>query len=220
MNTAEAKLILETALLCASEPLSLNDLKALFAEDVSDVDGVLGTSAIREALDALHADWTDRGIELVELSSGWRFQSKPSMKKYLDRLNPERPPRYSRATLEILAIIAYHQPVTRGDIEEIRGVTVNSQTIRMLEERGWVATVGHKNAPGRPALLATTKQFLNDLGLASLQQLPPLMQTDGDELGDGAPIDIRFLASGLRPDPNQTAIVFSDAENTKPDESC
>ncbi|MBS1169083.1 MAG: scpB, partial [Burkholderiaceae bacterium] len=134
MNTAEAKLILETALLCASEPLSLNDLKALFAEDVSDVDGVLGTSAIREALDALHADWTDRGIELVELSSGWRFQSKPSMKKYLDRLNPERPPRYSRATLEILAIIAYHQPVTRGDIEEIRGVTVNSQTIRMLEE--------------------------------------------------------------------------------------
>jgi segregation and condensation protein B len=124
----------------------------------------------------LRQDWQDRGIEIVSLASGWRFQSRPEMKPYLDRIAPEKPPKYSRATLETLAIIAYRQPVTRGDIEEIRGVAVNSQTIKMLEDRGWIDVVGHREVPGRPALLGTTKQFLDDLGLAALSQLPPLQQ--------------------------------------------
>ena len=216
MNIAEAKVILETALLCAPEPLSINDLTALFA----DSEGEFGAQAIRQTLEELRADWIGRGIELVDLSTGWRFQSRPEMKKYLERLNPERPPKYSRATLEILAIIAYHQPVTRGDIEEIRGVAVNAQTIRMLEDRGWIDTVGQKNAPGRPALLATTKQFLNDLGLASLQQLPPLLQMDGDDWPAGMPIDTHFLAVGLQPDPNQAAIDFAGANGIKSEENC
>src|SRR5690606_7301430 len=129
----------------------------------------------------LKEDWADKGIEVVHLSTGWRFQSRPEMKIYLDRLNPEKPQRYTRATLETLAIIAYRQPVTRGDIEDIRGVTVNSQTIKMLEDRGWIESVGHRDVPGRPALFATTKQFLDDLGLSSLSQLPPLQQAEGGE---------------------------------------
>jgi segregation and condensation protein B len=179
MNTDEAKKVLETALLCAREPMTIQGMKKLFA----DVDGAgrqagnaVGSDTIKLLLEELRHDWRDRGIEIVSLASGWRFQSRPEMKPYLDRIAPEKPPKYSRATLETLAIIAYRQPVTRGDIEEIRGVAVNSQTIKMLEDRGWIDVLGHREVPGRPALLGTTRQFLDDLGLAALSQLPPLQQ--------------------------------------------
>lgn len=179
MNTDEAKKVLETALLCAREPMSIHALKKLFV-DVDDngrpMGGGVGADTIKILLEELRHDWRDRGIEVVGLASGWRFQSRPDMKQYLDRLNPEKPQKYSRATLETLAIIAYRQPVTRGDIEEIRGVAVNSQTIKMLEDRGWVEVIGYREVIGRPALLGTTKQFLDDLGLNSLSQLPPLQQ--------------------------------------------
>jgi segregation and condensation protein B len=185
MNTDEAKKVLETALLCAREPMTIHGMKKLFAD--MDANGKqigvgVGADTIKILLEELRQDWQDRGIEIVSLASGWRFQSRPEMKPYLDRIAPEKPPKYSRATLETLAIIAYRQPVTRGDIEEIRGVAVNSQTIKMLEDRGWIDVVGHREVPGRPALLGTTRQFLDDLGLASLAQLPPLQQvTDGSE---------------------------------------
>jgi segregation and condensation protein B len=130
-------------------------------------------------LDELSRDWEERGTELVALSSGWRFQSRPEMREYLDRLHPEKPPRYSRAALETLAIVAYRQPVTRGDIEDIRGVTVSSQIVKQLEDRGWIDAIGYRETPGRPALYATTRQFLDDLGLASLDQLPPLEGPSG-----------------------------------------
>jgi segregation and condensation protein B len=165
MNTQDAKRVLETALICAREPMPLRELHQLF-------DARLNADTLRLLLDELMQDWSDRGVELVCVASGWRFQSRPEMREYLDRLNPEKPPRYSRAVLETLAIIAYRQPVTRGDIEEIRGVTVASQIVKQLEDRGWVESIGHREAPGRPALLATTRQFLDDLGLASLDQLP------------------------------------------------
>ncbi len=180
MNTVEAKKVLETALLCTQEPLSMADLKKLYADD--DGNGAAGADTIKLLLEQLREDWRGKGIELVALASGWRFQSRPEMKVYLERLNPEKPPRYSRATLETLAIIAYRQPVTRGDIEEIRGVTVNSQTIKMLEDRGWIEAIGHRDVPGRPALLATTRQFLDDLGLSSLEHLPPLQAVSSPEL--------------------------------------
>jgi segregation and condensation protein B len=167
MNTQEAKRVLETALICAQQPMPLRDMRALFAEQV-------GADTVRNLLDELVRDWEDRGVELVALSTGWRFQSRPEMREYLDRLHPEKPPRYSRAAMETLAIIAYRQPVTRGDIEDIRGVTVSSQIVRQLEERGWIDAIGYREAPGRPALYATTRQFLDDLGLASLDQLPAL----------------------------------------------
>lgn len=179
MNTIEAKKVLETALLCARESLTIHSLKKLFvdADENGRVRGVgVGADTIKQLLEELREEWEGRGIEIVSLASGWRFQSRPEMKMYLDRLTPERPPKYSRATLETLAIIAYRQPVTRGDIEEIRGVAVNSQTIKMLEDRGWIDAIGYRDVVGRPALLATTKQFLDDLGLHSLSQLPPLQQ--------------------------------------------
>lgn len=179
MNTDEAKKVLETALLCAREPMSIHAMKKLFV-DVDDngrpLGSGVGADTIKILLEELRHDWHDRGIEVVGLASGWRFQSRPEMKPYLDRLNPEKPQKYSRATLETLAIIAYRQPVTRGDIEEIRGVAVNSQTIKMLEDRGWVDAIGYREVIGRPALLGTTKQFLDDLGLNSLSQLPQLQQ--------------------------------------------
>jgi len=171
MNTSEAKLVLETALLCAQQPLSLPELRRLF-------EGELDAPALRAALAELRDDWQDRGLELASLASGWRFQSRPSMQRYLERLQPEKPPKYSRAALETLAIIAYRQPVTRGDIEEIRGVTVSSNLIRALDERGWIEVIGHRDAPGRPALFATTRQFLDDLGMAALDELPPLQAHD------------------------------------------
>src|SRR5471032_1125669 len=179
MNTIEAKKVLETALLCAREALTIHSLKKLFvdADENGRVRGVgVGADTIKQLLEEFRQEWEGRGIEVVSLASGWRFQSRPEMKMYLDRLTPERPPKYSRATLETLAIIAYRQPVTRGDIEEIRGVAVNSQTIKMLEDRGWVDAIGYRDVVGRPALLGTTKQFLDDLGLNSLSQLPPLQQ--------------------------------------------
>jgi segregation and condensation protein B len=183
MNTAEAKRVLETALLCAHEPLTINTMKKLFLDSDDDAD-IVGADTIKSMLEQLRNDWADKGIELVGLSTGWRFQSRPEMRAYIDRLNPEKPPKYSRATLETLAIIAYRQPVTRGDIEEIRGVTVNSQMIKTLEDRGWIETIGHRDVPGRPALFATTKQFLDDLGLASLDQLPPLQQVSKESVAD------------------------------------
>jgi segregation and condensation protein B len=167
MNTLEAKRVLETALICATAPLPLSELRALF-------DGEVGADTLRRMLDELSNDWRDRGVELVVLASGWRFQSRPELRPYLDRLHPERPPKYSRAALETLAIVAYRQPVTRGDIEDIRGVTVSSPIVKQLEDRGWIEAIGYREAPGRPALYATTRQFLDDLGLASLDQLPPI----------------------------------------------
>ncbi|WP_197328037.1 SMC-Scp complex subunit ScpB [Ralstonia syzygii] len=167
MNTQEAKIVLETALICAQDPLRVSDLRKLFDEDVS-------ADAIRVLLEELRQDWLDRGVELVALASGWRLQSRPEMRAYLDRLHPEKPPKYSRAVMETLAIIAYRQPVTRGDIEDIRGVTVNTQIMKQIEDRGWVEVIGHRDVPGRPALYATTKPFLDDLGLRSLDELPPL----------------------------------------------
>lgn len=167
MNTQEAKVVLETALLTAERPLPLAELRRLFADE-------LNADTLRVLLDELRSDWNGRGVELVALASGWRFQSTAAMRVYLDRLNAEKPPRYSRAVLETLAIIAYRQPVTRGDIEDIRGVTVSPPVIKTLEERGWIECIGHRETPGRPALFATTRTFLDDLGLRSLEELPPL----------------------------------------------
>ena len=166
-NPADAKRILEAALLTAQEPIGLNDLKRLF-------DNEIGVDTLKNLLDELREEWNGRAVELVSLASGWRFQTRAEFQPYLERLAPEKPPRYSRAVMETLAIIAYRQPVTRGDIEDIRGVTVSSQIIQALENRGWIDSVGHRETPGRPALYATTRRFLDDLGLHSLQELPPL----------------------------------------------
>lgn len=167
MNTRDAKRVLEAALICAHQPVTVREMRTLF-------DDALGADAIRKLLDELVQDWSGRGVELVSVASGWRFQSRPELRPFLDRLHPDKPPRYTRAALETLAIIAYRQPVTRGDIEAIRGVTVSPQIIRQLEERGWIDVIGHREGPGRPGLYATTRQFLDDLGLASLEQLPAL----------------------------------------------
>jgi len=157
-------------LICAQQPVALRELRTLF-------DDVLGSDTVKSLLLELQQDWAQKGVELVQVATGWRFQSRPEMREYLDRLHPEKPPRYTRATLETLAIIAYRQPVTRGDIEDIRGVTVNSLIIKQLEDRGWVEVIGHRETVGRPALFATTRQFLDDLGLQSLDQLPMLEDT-------------------------------------------
>jgi segregation and condensation protein B len=178
MNTVDAKRILEAALLCAQAPLSVRDLALLF-------DDHLTADSIKSLLADLQQEWMQRGLDLVCVAGGWRFQSKPAIKHYLDRLNPEKPPRYSRASLETLAIIAYRQPVTRGDIEDIRGVTVNSLTIKQLEDRGWIEVIGHRETVGRPSLFATTRQFLDDLGFASLDQLPT-----SDEVGEIPHLDL------------------------------
>jgi segregation and condensation protein B len=166
-SLAEIKRVLETALLTAKEALPVHTLKRLFDEDI-------GAETLRRLLEELRQDWAGRGVELAQVASGWRFQAKSEMQKYLDRLNPEKPPRYSRAVLETLAIIAYKQPVTRGDIEEIRGVAVSSNILKSLEERGWIDVVGQREVPGRPSLYATTRRFLDDLNLRSLGELPPL----------------------------------------------
>ncbi len=167
MNTVDARRVLETALVCAQQALSVRELRLLFAD-------ALGADTIKQMLADLQMEWSERGIELVQVASGWRFQSRPEMRDFLDRLHPEKPPRYSRAVLETLAIIAYRQPVTRGDIEDVRGVAVNSLIIKQLEDRGWVEVIGHRDTVGRPALFATTRDFLTDLGLVSLSQLPEL----------------------------------------------
>ena len=167
LNPPEAKRILEAALLASQEPLGLTDLKRLF-------DGQLGVDTLRPLLAELAEEWQGRAVELVSLASGWRFQTRAELQPYLDKLFPEKPPRYSRAVMETLAISAYRLPVTRGDIEDTRGVGVSTQIIQALETRGWIDVVGHRETPGRPALYATTTKFLDDLGLRSLEELPPL----------------------------------------------
>lgn len=166
-NPTEAKRIIEAALLASQEPVPLQDLKRLF-------DDQIGPDTLRRLLDELREEWGGRAVELVNLASGWRFQTRPEFQPFVERLNPDKPPRYSRAVMETLAIIAYRQPVTRGDIEDIRAVTVSAQIIQTLESRGWIDVVGYRDTPGRPALYATTKAFLDDLGLRSLEELPPL----------------------------------------------
>ena len=166
-NPSEAKRIIEAALLSSQEPLSVVDLKRLFEDQI-------GPDTVRRLLDELREDWSARAVELVNTASGWRFQTRPEFQPFVERLNPDKRPRYSRAVMETLAIIAYRQPVTRGDVEDIRGVAVSAQIIQTLESRGWIDVVGHRDTPGRPALYATTKSFLDDLGLLSLQELPPL----------------------------------------------
>jgi len=188
MNTVDAKRILETALICAQQPLPVRELRVLFHDE-------LGADTIKTLLEDLRNEWTLRGVELVEVATGWRFQSRPEMREYLDRLHPEKPPRYTRAALETLAIIAYRQPVTRGDMEDIRGVTINSLILKQLEDRGWVEVIGHRETVGRPALYATTKQFLDDLGVDSLDQLPAM-----DGAGQAAMLEqIEFGMSEAEP---------------------
>ncbi len=287
MNTAEAKKVLETALLCTHEALSVNDLKKLFitgheviaaskpakvakssgevpaaqeteavaadagdeavanpgpdaeadgdatdtanaaeagttdeAEEIEAGEGVaevaeavgqdvlIDGDTIKQMLAELQEEWAGRGVELVKLTNGWRFQSRAEMKVFLDRLNPEKPPKYTRATLETLAIIAYRQPVTRGDIEDIRGVAVNSQTIKMLEDRGWVDVIGHRDVPGRPALLATTRQFLDDLGLSSLEELPPLQAVGQEHMPGGPDNAMQAMEQSLQATLDQASIDF------------
>lgn len=194
----DAKRVLEAALLCADQPMQMRDLRTLFDE-------ALEEPQLQDLLEEIRGEWAERGLQLTEVASGWRFQSHPDLAHYLEKLHPEKPPRYSRAVLETLAIIAYRQPVTRGDIEEIRGVTVHSQLLRQLEDRGWVETVGHRESVGRPALLATTRQFLDDLGLASLKELPALTApgSEGEALGqlisgdDAASAELPFTDTGV-----------------------
>lgn len=223
MNTSDAKRVLETALICSAQPLALREMRVLFNDE-------LGADTLRSLLQELQDDWAQRGVELVSVASGWRFQSRPDMREFLDRLHPEKPPKYTRAALETLAIIAYRQPVTRGDMEDIRGVTINSLILKQLEDRGWVEVIGHREAAGRPALFATTHQFLDDLGLSSLDQLPALehpgahaqlaaalagveelqpslaLETNGPEEGD----DALQLTDALEP---------SSADSALPDEA-
>ena len=167
VNPAEIKRIMEAALLSSQEPLSLVDLKRLFDDEI-------GPDVLRRLLDELREDWSARAVELANTASGWRFQTRPEFQPFVERLNPDKRPRYSRAVMETLAIIAYRQPVTRGDVEDIRGVNVSAQIIQTLESRGWIDIVGHRDTPGRPELFATTRAFLDDLGLRSLEELPAL----------------------------------------------
>ncbi|MEY4748878.1 MAG: hypothetical protein RIQ60_1092 [Pseudomonadota bacterium] len=201
MKTWDAKRVLEAALICADQPMALREMRTLFADEIA-------ADTIRTLLDELRRDWADRGVELVRVAHGWRFQSRAEMRPFLDRLYPEKPPRYTRAALETLAIIAYRQPVTRGDIEDIRGVTVSSHIVKQFEERGWVDAIGYRDAPGRPALYATTRQFLDDFGLASLDQLPAL-----DAVLPAQPTSAHGVEPGL---PQQASLLddnlFTDAD--------
>lgn len=210
-------MVIEAALLSASQPLSLADLRRLFDDEI-------GADEVREALAGLQADWSGRGVRLVELAGGWRFQTAPELAPFLARLHPERPPRYSRAVLETLAIVAYRQPVTRGDIEEIRGVTVSSQVVKTLEERGWIEVIGHRDVVGRPELLATTRQFLDDLGLRSLDELPALADPGsvapaGLAVAEAADAVAATLpAEGAQPDLLDAAFAAGD-EAAEPDDA-
>jgi len=185
------KPVIETALLCASAPMSVSELRKLYDEEAQ------SARHVTDALESLQQDWLDRGMELVELASGWRFQSRASMQRYLERLSPERVPKYSRAVMETLAIIAWRQPVTRGDIEDIRGVTVSSQIVKTLEDRGWIEVIGHRDGPGRPGLLGTTKQFLDDLGLRALDELPALGSAEISEALQSLTLDAGVAASEI-----------------------
>jgi segregation and condensation protein B len=193
-NPAEAKRILEAALLASPEPVGIPELKRLFDGDVS-------PDTIRNLLTEIAEQWHGRAVELVNVATGWRFQTRPDFQPYLERLSPEKPPRYSRAVLETLAIIAYRQPVTRGDIEDIRGVTVSSQIMQTLESRGWIDAVGHRETPGRPALYATTRKFLDDLGMRSLEELPPL-----EEIAKTLQLEpVPSAEAGVRPANSETS---------------
>ena len=194
MMTAQAKRVLETALLTAGQPLSMRDLRVLF-------DDQLGSDTLKLMLQELEFEWATKGLELIHVASGWRFQSRPELRSYLDRLHPEKPPKYTRAVLETLAIIAYRQPVTRGDMEDIRGVTIGTQIIKQLEDRGWVEVIGHRETVGRPSLFATTRQFLDDLGLDSLDQLPLLTQSDPQ---------MSALANALEDEPLQASLSLEE----------
>lgn len=205
MDESLIKKILETALLCATEPMRVSELAKLFSE----TDNVQ-TDVIKQQIKNLQSEWADKGVELTEIASGRRFQSRPEMQKYLERLNPEKPPKYSRAVMETLAIIAWHQPVTRGDIEDIRGVSVSSQIIKTLEDRDWIEVIGHREGPGRPALFGTTKHFLDDMGLKSIADLPEIgADTEALMAGDTE------LAQLLQ---EQTAQLKLPAEEKLPDE--
>jgi segregation and condensation protein B len=196
-SPSEAKRILEAALLASQEPLDIAELKRLF-------DGEVSAETLRHLLAELADEWNGRAVGLVSLASGWRFQTRPEFQPYIERLHPEKPPRYSRAVMETLAIIAYRQPVTRGDIEDIRGVTVSTQIIQSLENRGWIDIVGHRETPGRPALYATTRRFLDDLGLRSLEELPPL-----EEIAKTLQLDAQPAPAGEPP-----AVTDSQPEET------
>jgi len=201
MNTTDAKRVLETALICSQQPLPVRELRVLFNDE-------LGADTIKALLADLQNEWAQRGAELVHVASGWRFQSRPQMREYLDRLHPEKPPKYTRAVLETLAIIAYRQPVTRGDMEDIRGVTINALILKQLEDRGWVEVIGHRETAGRPALFATTRQFLDDLGIESLDQLPVL---------DGPAQQAHLLASlgnEVPGEPQQPGLAIEGPEET------
>jgi segregation and condensation protein B len=205
-DVPEAKRILEAALLASPEPLSVADLKRLFGKEMS-------ADVLKNLLEELRQDWAGRAVELVNLASGWRFQTRPEFQPYLERMLPEKPPRYSRAVMETLAIIAYRQPVTRGDIEDIRGVTVTSQIIQTLENRGWIDAVGHRETPGRPALYGTTRRFLDDLGLRSLQELPPLEEVAKTLQLEPAPAQEQVAEAEVRPaeeEPHEAAATGTD----------
>lgn len=197
MEHHRAKNILEAALLCALEPLSVKEMLRLF-------EGMLDATQVTELLDALVQDWSARGLELVQIKTGWRFQTRLDVKRYIELINPEKPPRYSRAVLETLAIIAYKQPVTRGDIESIRGVTVSSQVMKALEDRGWIEAIGYREVPGRPALWATTTQFLTDLNLRGLSDLPPLDSEKDQLMADELQKIIPFEAENSTEDNENT----------------
>ncbi|MSQ56076.1 MAG: SMC-Scp complex subunit ScpB [Limnohabitans sp.] len=213
MNTADAKRILETAFICSHQPMTLRDLRTLFNDD-------MGVDTLKTLLESLQLDWTSKGVQLVQVATGWRFQSRPEMREYLDRLHPEKPPKYSRAVMETLAIIAYRQPVTRGDMEDIRGVTINSLVIKQLEDRGWVEVIGHRKTVGRPGLYATTKQFLDDLGLTSLEQLPPMDTGMGAREENFMPlqnsIDVNQLTMALESEPEPINETFTEAQGPTP----
>ena len=206
------KLVLETALLCSTEPLSLNELGRLYGDEVTPENIIVW-------IHQLQNDWSEKGLELVQAGTGWRFQSRLSMREYLDRLNFEKPPKYSRAVMETLAIIAYRQPVTRGEIEEIRGVAVSSQIIRQLEDRNWIEVIGHKDTVGRPGLFATTKQFLDDMAISGLKYLPAL--DDGTPVADIAQQEINFeeLATGDNSETENTPVDFQEVINPESLES-
>ncbi|SFK94808.1 condensin subunit ScpB [Nitrosomonas aestuarii] len=197
-NPEKIKRILEAALLTTQEPLPVTELRKLF-------DNTVSVKNLSRLLEDLQAHWTNRGVELVQVASGWRFQARTEMQVFLNRLDPPKVPRYSRAVLETLAIIVYHQPVTRGDIEEIRGISVSSSILKTLTARGWIDQVGHRNVAGKPALFATTQHFLNDLGLRSLDELPPL-----EELGSLIEVDEHSLA--IEDDESETKSTASDTE--------
>ena len=203
-NPADAKKILEAALLASQEPVGPNELKRLF-------DNEIAADTLKNLLEELRADWAGRAVELVNLASGWRFQTRADFQPYLERLSPEKPPRYSRAVMETLAIIAYRQPVTRGDIEDIRGVVVTSQIIQTLENRGWIDVVGHRETPGRPALYATTRRFLDDLGLRSLQELPPLEEVAKTLQLEPAPVQ-QVSEAEVRPEEDESQSIATGTD--------